>query len=664
MFIARVLLIAVLFLLTSGVPALAEDTTQIDQVFSSIKRARLPDRSQLLKDFISDLVNSAILPRELRPKFLRQLIASNPQPLIWMTQQKDLEQFASQAGLKLDGLDKHTKLNKHFIDNLGTLQATPGFKVFSNWLSNEVMLFNYEERLKYTDKIPDEALHEIGDFVQKAVNEVDISKMESVELLNSDEGFRFGDNRGRAEEIALFKQMFAEYFRQLPLENKANIITALLELPGDASAAQRLSAVLQNIGVVMQKLFQFMGQQIESQELKEAAKLLLESVRPFDSRLAMRAIERELGQPIDKLFATFFDKPIKAATTGQIHVASLKSTGEWVVVKVLRPGLKKKVVQEFALLEKISKSTPFEGQVQELGKSIFEELDYTREAAAIAEAQIYNRDKDNLVTVQLSEDFKPTSEVLVLKMAPGKSLASLTPDQLKAKGDVLRRVLTRWLEVSLFETGFFNGDMHGGNIYVDLTQKPLPKITLLDFGNVGKLSVSQRRGFVRLAIGVLKNSSADIVKAFQDICILNEAEVKRLMAELQKFRFNQKDLLYNLNNIFSIAVRQKIKVPANMIQFNRGLLFLDRELRFLNQEMSARDPSGERFERVDLGRIYLNTIVQKTLKDIGKSMISAQHRHESILTFSMLKEIVTASGQRIMSFFKESCRNMFSVRGQ
>lgn len=664
MFIARVLLIAVLFLLASGVPALAEDTAQIDHVFSSIKRPRLPDRSQLLKDFISDLVNSATLPRDLRPKFLRQVIASNPQPLFWMIQQKDLEQFASQAGLKIDNLDKHKTLDKHFIDSLNILRAEPGFKIFSNWLSNEVMFHSYEERLKYAERIPNETLHSIGDFIQTAVNDVDMSKMESIELLNSDEGFKFNNLGGRVEEIALFKKMFAEYFRELPIENKANIITSLFELPNDASQAQRLSAVLQNIGVVMQKMFQFMGQQIESQELKDAAKLLLESVKPFDSRLAVNTIEKELGQPIEQLFATFFDKPIKSATTGQIHVAALKSTGEWVVIKVLRPGLKQKVIQEFVVLEKISKGTPFEGQVQELGKSILEELDYTREAKAIAEAQVYNRERDNLETVQLAKDFRSTSEVLVLKMAPGKSLASFSPDQLEAKGNVLRRVLTRWLEVSLFETGFFNGDMHGGNIYVDLTQKPQPKITLLDFGNVGRLSVSQRRGFVRLAIGVLKNSSDDIVRAFQDICVLSDEDANRLRAELQKFKFNHKDLLYNLNNIFSIAVRQKIKVPANMIQFNRGLLFLDRELRFLNQEMSAIDPSGKQLERIDLGRIYLNTIVQKTLKDVGRSMVSAKRRHESILTFSMLREIIVAGGQKIMSFFAEGCRNLFSIRGQ
>ncbi len=64
---------------------------------------------------------------------------------------------------------------------------------------------------------------------------------------------------------------------------------------------------------------------------------LCDAVPSFDNAIAFAMMEEELGRPVDEMFVDISEKPIAAASLGQVYKAKLKETGEEVAIKIQRP---------------------------------------------------------------------------------------------------------------------------------------------------------------------------------------------------------------------------------------------------------------------------------------------------------------------------------------
>ena len=80
-----------------------------------------------------------------------------------------------------------------------------------------------------------------------------------------------------------------------------------------------------------------------SVEITSHLKGLTDQCNPFSTKVAKEIIEKSLNIKIDDVFEEFEDKPLAAASLAQVHRAKLKSSSEKVVIKVLRPGIQKRV---------------------------------------------------------------------------------------------------------------------------------------------------------------------------------------------------------------------------------------------------------------------------------------------------------------------------------
>ena len=116
-----------------------------------------------------------------------------------------------------------------------------------------------------------------------------------------------------------------------------------------------LRTTLEDLGPTYVKIGQIMSSRVDllpEAYCKELEKLR-QSVKPFDSDVARAIIEEETGKKIDEIYSEFSDKPLGAASMGQVHYAVLKD-GTKVVTKVQRPLIADMMRKDYALLKKLA----------------------------------------------------------------------------------------------------------------------------------------------------------------------------------------------------------------------------------------------------------------------------------------------------------------------
>src|SRR5690606_34709954 len=116
---------------------------------------------------------------------------------------------------------------------------------------------------------------------------------------------------------------------------------------------------------------------------------LQDQVAPFPFAEAEAEIQRELGRPIQEVFAHLDPEPLAAASIGQVHAARLLDGSE-VVVKGQRPGARALIEADLEVLRGLAELAerrgpwaglyPFRELADEVARTLLAELDYEREA--------------------------------------------------------------------------------------------------------------------------------------------------------------------------------------------------------------------------------------------------------------------------------------------
>ncbi len=230
---------------------------------------------------------------------------------------------------------------------------------------------------------------------------------------------------------------------------------------------------------------------------------LQDSVPPFSGNVAKNIIEESFGKKLNEVFDSFDMKPIASASIAQVHIARLV-TGEEVVVKVVRPDIRpviKKDVDLMYFLARImekywppAKSLRPTLIVEELEKTIIDELDMLREAANAAQLARNCSDQSNLIIPRVFWRFTNDS-VLVAERIKGITITDIT--RLEKAGISPSKLAIEAIEIlftQVFRDHFFHADMHPGNIFVVPGQNnEKDKIALVDFGIMGSLNEFDQR---------------------------------------------------------------------------------------------------------------------------------------------------------------------------
>lgn len=230
--------------------------------------------------------------------------------------------------------------------------------------------------------------------------------------------------------------------------------------------------------------------------IKELSKLQ-DQVPPFSSDKVQKIIEKNYKQSLPEIFAEFDLLPLASASIAQVHAATLHS-GQKVVVKILRPQIKKIIKEDllilFALAGWIEKYFPHGPRlkplevVQEFKHSLLDELDFNREAANAAQLRRNFHKSPLLYVPEIYWDYVK-EHILVIERIDAIPVNDVA--QLDHYGMDRKKLAERGIEIfftQVFRDCFFHADMHPGNIFVSREYPKEPQYICIDFGIMGTLN--------------------------------------------------------------------------------------------------------------------------------------------------------------------------------
>ena len=400
----------------------------------------------------------------------------------------------------------------------------------------------------------------------------------------------------RPERLKRYKEIAQVLYKygRADLVTRAGLDTALAgdeppPLEGGPDPAE-LPRDLERLGPAFVKLGQVLSTRADllPPEYLHALARLQDQVEPFPFEQVERVVEEELSVRLSKAFDSFDQQPIAAASLGQVHRATLRS-GRMVAVKVQRPDIRERVASDVQAMEDIAgfldshtqagRRFAFADMVQEFRRTLWQELDYRREAHNLT------RIGDNLarfprIVVPAPVDDFTSTRVLTMDFIKGNKITSLSPlVRQELAGEELASELFRAYLHQIIIDGFFHADPHPGNVF--LTDDG--RVALLDLGMVSRLSPSRQDQLLKLLLAVsesngdraaslamqigephvdvdeagLRRDVEDLVGAYRD-APLEELQVGRVVLEIVR-----------------AAGTRGVRLPAELTLLGKTLLNLD-----------------------------------------------------------------------------------------
>ena len=364
------------------------------------------------------------------------------------------------------------------------------------------------------------------------------------------------------------------------------------------STAERIRLVLQDLGPSFIKLGQIASTRPDllPPDVIVELKKLQENVPPVAFEEVKKVIEGSLGLPIDKAFVSFDEKPLAAASIGQVHRAVLSTPegDQAVVVKVQRPNVGNTVQRDLELLHimaaALERAVPETriyspiGLVQQFDRSITAELNFT------IEGENGERFAKNFEGTPLGElarfpkVYKQASSKTVLALEFFDGLKVDKAVEAGVDGKVVAKNAVGVVIKMIFEDGFFHADPHPGNIIImGNPDWSTPIIGLIDLGMVGRLSPELRDRTVDLMLAAVRKDSYGVADALytigrptkkvdmrdyrSEVALLAEKYLGRPLKEI--------DLSAMLRDLVQGAMKYGIEIPTDFMLVGKALMTLE-----------------------------------------------------------------------------------------
>jgi predicted unusual protein kinase regulating ubiquinone biosynthesis (AarF/ABC1/UbiB family) len=324
---------------------------------------------------------------------------------------------------------------------------------------------------------------------------------------------------------------------------------------------------------------------------------LQDKVPAFSSKEARDIIELELGKSLYTIYRDFNEIPLAAASLGQVHRATLH-TGEEVVVKVQRAGLKKLFDLDFLAVGKLLKvfrryfawtrAYDLEGIYDEFFTILYQEIDYAIEGSNADRFRKNFEGYPRIVVPKIYWEYS-TTMVLTLEYVPGIKIndrqaleaCGLNPKEINQLG------ICCYLKQFL-QDGFFHADPHPGNLAVS----PNGSLIFYDYGMMAEVKTMAKDQMVKTFFAVLRKDTNEVVNTLVNMGFIEPIADMSPIKRMLKFildRFTERPVnVYEFEQIkgelVAIFEKRPFRLPPQMTYLLKSLTTLDGIARILDPE--------------------------------------------------------------------------------
>ncbi|MEE9613636.1 MAG: AarF/ABC1/UbiB kinase family protein [Thermodesulfobacteriota bacterium] len=401
----------------------------------------------------------------------------------------------------------------------------------------------------------------------------------------------------------------------------------------ELSLAVRTRLVFEELGPTFIKFGQILSTRpdIAPGEFIDELLKLQDEVPPYPYEEVVSIVEDEFKRPVGEIFSKIEREPVAAASIAQVHGA-VTTAGDEVVIKVQRPGIEETISTDIAILSFIARrmvrylpeSRVYDpvGAIEEFAMTITREMDFTLEASHMERFRKKFSDDPRVVVPKVFWDYTG-KKVLTMERVSGIKVDRV--EELGKSGIDTRKVARLLTDVffrQVFEFGYFHGDLHPGNIFVQADDR----LALVDFGIVGRIEPRMQTGLADLLICSVKEDFEGLTKTYLGMGVLpeevDEAAFKREYWDVTLHYFGRPLSHVRLGDLFQdyirIAARHGIRVPRDLLLFDKCLIELEGLTRLLHPDVNIMEECEPYAARLVKERVSPGTVVKEGVSTLGE----------------------------------------------
>lgn len=430
------------------------------------------------------------------------------------------------------------------------------------------------------------------------------------------------NNAVRAKEI--FSILVRYGFGQL-LDQIGAPASMVQKIFGDKDAQsystwKRIRLVFQDLGPTFIKFGQALSMRpdVLPPALIEELRHLQDQVKPVPFEQMSKILEEELPQSYREIFSEFDEEPIACASLGQVYKARLRASDVAVVVKILKPGMRRAMQSDLEILgwlareahEKLDdlKKYDLPALIEETKEASQQELYLMNEAHNSAYFTSLNEHKDEVFAPEVFQAYS-TDRVLVTEYVQGEK-----PDRdqytVEEASELARRG-ARTVFYQIFIMGFFHADPHRGNILVTEDHR----ICLIDWGLAGQLTREMRYFLADFFSAVASQDSETVMRSILSHAVPpKRINLNRMEKEVGIVLRNYQDVAQKNELIGDLMVSLLRVCTSYGLQLSRDYIMLARAISSIQSLAKELDPA-----------INLQEIADPILKELAKDRWNPVH---------------------------------------